>query len=332
MKNHIVTTWEGHERFLFGILPPVLLLLAAFLERLHPYSDSLAGWPFSVSLLFVGLPHGAADLAVSGRLNRAKNWRESIGFFLGYLTLMLVMLVTLVIIPLGSVVAFAIFSAWHFGAADSEDHNEYAGGILKAGLAEVAARGVLILALPFAFQTASSLDITDRLLHFLGSAQISHDQSSFQTAAACLVVMALLVLMAALARRILIGDIRPAGLEAVEISSIFAAFIVLHPLFAMGLYFLVWHSWRHTRRLILLLDGQRPATLIALARLHFRSLPLLVPTLTAVAAVLWWRWPQLTALDVAIVALAVFVVVTPAHHFLVERLHGRNWLRCRTNR
>jgi len=326
MTTHIVTTWCTRDRLVFGMCPPFLLLAAAILEGIHPYSDRLAGWPFLTSLLFIGLPHGAADLLVSARLNRATNWRESLGYFSGYSSLMLVVIAAIVITPLGSIIAFAMFSAWHFGAADSADVNEYAGETPRAGPFTIAARGVLIVALPFMSQTASSLEIVDRLLQLFGSALASHDQWIIRTTSACLVVVALLILTAAIARCLVRGNIRVAGIEVFETGSILAAFMVLHPLFAMGLYFLVWHSWRHTRRVILLLDEQRAASLGALARLHLRALPLLVPTLAGVVAVLWWRLPWPTAFDVSIVALAVFVVVTPPHHFLVERLHGRDWL------
>jgi len=41
-----------------------------------------------------------------------------------------------------------------------------------------------------------------------------------------------------------------------------------------------------------------------------------------VAAVLTWALPNATIYDLAVVALAVFVVVTPPHQILISRLQG----------
>jgi hypothetical protein len=112
-------------------------------------------------------------------------------------------------------------------------------------------------------------------------------------------------------------------MDAAETLVIVLAAAVLHPLFSVGLYFIAWHSWRHARRLAEFVTGARVGPLRSLLATHRASLPLLLPTVAATVAVAWWVAPGRTVWWVAIVAIAAYVVVTPSHHVLVERMHAR---------
>lgn len=97
-----------------------------------------------------------------------------------------------------------------------------------------------------------------------------------------------------------------------------------HPLFAIGLYFLVWHGWRQMQPLAESLTGATPRSSAALghavALIHWAALPLLVPAWAAIGAS-WWLWsPDRSARSLAIVSIAAYLVVTPAHEFLGELL------------
>jgi beta-carotene 15,15'-dioxygenase len=314
--------WSNRDRTMFGLLPPVLLLALVLIESLHPFSVALAGWPFALSLIVIGLPHGAVDLAVSARLRGATTWLQSLRGFADYAILLVLVLAAAFAFPTPMVLAFAILSAWHFGSADALDLNESLGENRGVSWLVAVARGSLVLALPFVCHPTDSCEIANRLLQLFGSEGTTVYDTVIAPVSVGILGLAFAVILVELLVQIRVGELYYAGILCLEIGSLVAAFAVLHPLFAMGAYFLCWHSWRHTRRLIRLMEGESASIPRAVLRLHLRSLPLLIPTLAVVAAVLAWVLPHATILDVAVVALAVFVVVTPPHQMLIGRLQG----------
>lgn len=307
---------------MFGLLPPILLLTLVLIELQLPFSVALAGWPFSLSLVVIGLPHGAVDLAVSSRLRGASTWLESLRGFADYTFLLVLVLAAAFAFPTPVVLAFAILSAWHFGSADELDLNESVGKSNRFNWLVAAARGSLVLALPFVCHPTDSSDVANRLLLLFGSDDTTAYETIVTPVSVGILCLAFVVLLGELFIRIRGGALYYAGILCLEIGSLVAAFAVLHPLFAMGAYFLCWHSWRHTRRLIRLMEGESTSIHRGLWRLHLRSLPLLIPTLAVIAAVLAWVLPHATIPEIAVVALAVFVVVTPPHQMLIARLQG----------
>jgi Brp/Blh family beta-carotene 15,15'-monooxygenase len=102
---------------------------------------------------------------------------------------------------------------------------------------------------------------------------------------------------------------------------------IADPLFAVGVYFLVWHAWRQMRPLAAAL-GLGPIRDLrslgqTLVRIHVAALPLLVPSWAVIAAV-WWLAPGARSpRGIALVSLALYVAVTPSHDLLID------WLRTR---
>jgi Brp/Blh family beta-carotene 15,15'-monooxygenase len=102
---------------------------------------------------------------------------------------------------------------------------------------------------------------------------------------------------------------------------------IADPLFAVGVYFLVWHAWRQMRPLAAA-RGRGPIRDLpslgqTLVRIHVAALPLLVPSWAVIAAV-WWLAPGARSpRGIALVSLALYVAVTPSHDLLID------WLRTR---
>ena len=320
MATIVTVRWSNRDRTIFGLLPPILLLVLAIIELRYPFSVAQAGLSFSLSLILIGLPHGAVDLAVSSRLSGATTWSASLRGFVGYIILLVLVLAFM--FPTAVVLAFGLMSAWHFGTADALDLNESVGKSSHVSWLVSAARGSFVLSLPFVFHPTSTCEVANRLLKLFGSHGPNVSEAIVTPVFVGILCFAFVVLFVEWCFRISTGDIQYASILSLEIASLVAAFAILHPLFAMGSYFLCWHSWRQTRRLILLMEGESVSINRSIIRLHVRSLPLLIPTLLVVAAVLIWRLPDATIYDLAVVALAVFVVVTPPHQMLISRLQG----------
>lgn len=322
MATIVTVRWSGRDQTIFGLFPPIVLLALAIIELLYPFSVALAGWPFSLSLILIGLPHGAVDLALSSRLSGATTLSASLRGFVGYIILLVLVLVIAFILPTAVVMVFGLMSAWHFGTADALDLNESVGKNSHVNWLVAAARGSLVLSLPFVFHPTSTCEVANRLLELFGSNGANVSVNIVTPFFVGTLFFALVILFIEWCFRISTGDIHYAGMLFLEISSLVAAFAILHPLFAMGSYFLCWHSWRQTRRLIILMEGEPLSINRSVIRLHVHSLPLLIPTLMVVAAVLIWRLPDATMYDLAVLALAVFVVVTLPHQMLISRLPG----------
>ncbi len=294
-------------------------------------SGRLAPWPFLLSAVFLGLPHGAVDLWLSGR----RDGRQDLGLTLRRFTLYLVMMAGMVLIvlaaPRWSMLVFAAATAWHFGAADRRDAvrltaaitNDRRGGGRLSAVDHVAAcgRGSMLLAFAFVFHPAPTMLVLNGVLDVVGGAPL--DGAGAQRvgiAAACVGLVAWLgASVAGWHRR------GPSliGIEAFELMVIAATFALLHPAFAMGLYFLCWHSLRH---MVTLAEATTPADrpwLARLAHLHVVSLPLLVPTLGVLAAMAWLLGVGGDAGSLMLLLLVVFIIVTPSHHLLVERVVPR---------
>ena len=322
MATIVMVRWSNRDRTIFGFFPPILLLVLAIIELQYPFSVAQAGLSFSLSLILIGLPHGAVDLEVSSRLSGATTWSASLRGFVGYIILLVLVLVVAFMFPTAVVLAFGLMSAWHFGTADALDLNESVGKSSHVSWLVAAARGSFVLSLPFVLHPTSTCEVANRLIKLFGSHGPSVSEAIVTPVFSGILCLATVVLFVEWCFRISTGDIQYAGILFLEIASLVAAFAILHPLFAMGSYFLCWHSWRQTRRLILLMEGEPVSINRSIIRLHIRSLPLLIPTLLVVAAVLIWRLPDATIYDLAVVALAVFVVVTPPHQMLISRLQG----------
>ena len=79
-------------------------------------TEKLALLPWLVSLVAVGLPHGAADWAVSRRAWGAATLRIGAA----YLACMTAVLGLFIAFPTPMVTAFAALSVWHFGMAHAD--------------------------------------------------------------------------------------------------------------------------------------------------------------------------------------------------------------------
>lgn len=303
---------------------PLACLAAAALAAVvwgPAWSAGAAPLPWIVSLAFVGLPHGAADFALSRRTWRG---RPLAGLWLAYLAIMAAVAAAFVTAPVPVIVAFAALSVWHFGLAHTDGEQperQTWGGRIPAALL----RGCVVLAAPLAVWPAETAAVAAELMTLVPGPGRVFDPAAVRSAGFGLgtVAAAAAVLEGWLAWR------RPADRRRwlaglLDSGVILALGCVADPLFAVGLYFLVWHGWRQMQPLVTAVEGDSPAdwrTLAAgLTRIHAAALPLLVPTWLAIGGA-WWAWsPGHTARDLAILSIGAYLVVTPAHELLGDLL------------
>lgn len=294
------------------------------------WSRAAAPWPWLVSLVFVGLPHGAADLAVTRRMCRGL--AAVAGLFAAYIALMAVAGGGFVLAPLPVLLLFVALSGWHFGAAHADAQAppivRRPGALALAALA----RGAPVLGVPLAVWPEASAGVAAAMTGLAGAAS-GIDAATVRATGLALVALGAAGLAAEAwrTRRDPGGPARSWS-TLVDMAVIGGLEAVADPLFAVGCYFLGWHAWRQMRLLAPALGGPPIADarslLTALSRIHVAALPLLVPTWAAIAAA-WWLLPggnlPRDLRGLAILSLAVYVVVTPSHDLLMDwwRSRGR---------
>ena len=314
---------EAISRLAFDQAPLACLAVPVVVTVLTgpDWSEQAGPLPWLVSLVLVGLPHGAADLAVSRTAWRG--WRL-VGVWCGYLAAMIVVTAGFTAAPTVTLALFACLSAWHFGHAETTTALWPQQPPGPAALAS----GCAVLAAPLCAWPAETADVARRLLVLTAA---GHAVSPEQVR----VLGCLLGLLAVLAIgwTLLFGcrDRLPRTLGHVGLLAALGG--LTHPLFSVGLSFLVWHAWRQMKPLAVEMTGAEPESWrslgAAVLRIHAAALPLLLPAWAALGTA-WWAWSPTHSLgDLAILSIGGYLVVTPAHELLGDLRPGASSLRRR---
>jgi lycopene beta-cyclase len=114
--------WVASSRIQKSITPFILLLLSMLLLLIYKTTPQIFNWIqisiFSVGLFLVGIPHGAVD-----HLLETGNIKSSIKpiFVIKYLGLAFLNLILWIFFPIGALLFFIGYSAWHFGQTDLKE-------------------------------------------------------------------------------------------------------------------------------------------------------------------------------------------------------------------
>lgn len=301
-------------------------------------AEQAGWWLFVVSLFVFGMPHGGLDLLLARRLTRrrASTWRRVAGLYLATIG---AAGLALWAIPMWTLTAFAALTAMHFGLADHRDlledgrdgpaPNLAAPSMLAGGIG----RGLFMLGLPLACDAAGVLATLDGARAMLGVDGRSPAEGDLVFVGWAAVSCGALLTAAGVAAPPNRHRRAPhATRHLLEAAALVVAAWALPAITYVALYFVFWHSLRHFTRVLRLEPvtekggpGATPVRLApALLRLHLWSLPLTVPV---VAALLLIGGPGLglqTPRQWATLVLLSFVVLTPAHHLLVEWTYARS--------
>ncbi len=287
------------------------------------WTTRLAAVPWIVSLVLVGLPHGAADFSASRRAFRGG---ALLAVWTGYCVLMAAVAAGFVVAPVASIVSFALLSTWHFGDSHLDFDGDTPGAIHRPAAA--LARGGWVLAGPMIWWpelTAAAANDLAAIASGGGEANSVFPPAAIRTGG---VILVAITIVAIAAEGVTAGR-RPDGdrgcIRLVTDSAVIAALGMLaDPLFSVGCYFLVWHAWRQMDPLAGRILGQSPSSWAGLRRglvgIHAAALPLLVPTWVTIAVFLHLTGTDFSARRLALVTIAAYLVVTPAHELLGQSL------------
>ena len=278
--------------------------------------------PFLVSFLFFGMPHGAMDWVVDGRLRDASSRLPRFTWYLAWMTLAGV---ALALMPVPTVIAFFVLTVLHWGLGDLEATAPGTSGRFLRTMA-ISGRGLLVLGVAFAVSPVASWAPFSLLVG--GGPDPTAIGGAARVAGIVAFACGGLATSVWIVHRWRTGDRRAAILDGLEAGLVVAAIALTDPLFGIGVYFLGTHSLRHALRLAstpeVLPAGLSGASLLKrLSWVHLLSIPLLLPTL--VMLLVWCRL-QFGALgpdDLTATMLGFFLVTTLPHHILGLRLPVR---------
>ena len=302
-------------------LPWGLMTLGVALAVFEPALTFSYGWaPFLISLFLFGMPHGAMDWAVRNRLSGTSGLGPCLIGFLPYLAWMALSILLLVLLPIATVAAFMVLTIVHFGTADLFATGRVGFSALRRNLF-ILGRGCLVLGPAFAFHPQAAWAPFALLIgqpEPTGSFLLTLEATGL-----CVMVFGTVL---AVSEATLPARGRPllALHELVETVLILALGILASPLFAIGLFFLSTHAYRHSVRLAsepmsTASDGEAPLPR-RLLRMHLDCLPLLVPTFAIIPV---WSYLQFGRLDpyaLVCATIGFFVISTLPHHLLGLRL------------
>ncbi len=264
----------------------------------------------AVTGLLVGLPHGAVDHMVPFWVTGERaTVRRLAQVLVSYLVIAAVAAAALLIAPAAVVVVFLVVSGLHFGRGDVAFAAERAARPvphLHEEVPAVLAHGAVVIALPLVLWPESSLPVLGQLAPALVD-PLGRALPAVGLATAA-VVLAAVVDLARRGRRT----------EVVELAVLVAAFAVVPPLAAFGVYFGLWHAGRHTSRMVTLAAGAAPAGAGRAWAVRRYALHAAAPTAVALAVII--AISRTDDAEVLVTELAVLLALTFPHVQTVARL------------
>ena len=283
--------------------------------------------PFVVSVLLFGLPHGAVDHLMPVRLGEASLRRSLAVVGVVYAILGGLYLAVWAVSPALALVAFIGLTWFHWGQGDVFALRAFGEAehiwTRSDRWAAIIVRGGLPMLVPLLGQPEGYRRVVNGIIALFDPAATAALSPLFRldTRLALGVGFGAFTLSSLLwtARHVWDSDTSATGIawDAVEIGVLWAFFWLVPPVFAVGLYFAVWHSVRHIGRLAIV-DPESRAALdagewpTALWRFYRDATPLTIASLALFAGLYVWvpTDGSLTAL-LAIYLVGIAVLTLP---------------------
>ena len=312
----------------------MLLVTLAFASGLR-VPEIVQYLPFAASLLLFGLPHGAIDHLVPDRLaGRPVSLRGMLGVGLLYLVLSGLCLAAWFTVPVAAFALFVAVTVFHWGAGDLHallffGPGEFLRTTRLTRISLLLARGgipmlVPLLAFPDAYRAVA---VATAGLFDGDQGPVAAFSPTFRLVVGLALAGIVLVSLLSAARDLSgsRGAVFPLAAETLLLTLFFA---VVPPVFAVGLYFALWHAPRHIARLTLLDKASPPgARRSALARFARDAVPMTAIALALLAG-LYFAVPASAANPASLLALYLVLVsaLTVPHAALVAFMDRRQGL------
>lgn len=237
-------------------VPIASIAMLLVLSIVAPAHMSALSIPIAVVGTLLGIPHGAADHVVSRWIGPRQRGTRSAradavkraSFVAAYAAIAGVALISLIVAPTPTLVAFLVLSAAHFGRGELVTSAQRAGRGMTRATTDwpvSLAYGLVVVGLLLWARPSETNPLLGPLSPWLADA----------AARSRLAGLGAVAIMVAAAVVILVRGRR--HIEAAELTLLAATFAIAPPLAAFGVYFGAWHALRHTGRLLDLAKGRQ---------------------------------------------------------------------------
>ena len=291
--------------FGLSLLTLLLFLPLGLLGYFSPdLSLSIQLLPLYLSLFIFGMPHGGADHLLIWGMIKESSWVFRIGTLLLYPLLSILYLICWHFQPVASAVFFLALTIFHWGQGDRylSIKLHRAGYLVRSrflSTLHLLARGSLPILLPGYLGNDTYRAFLEAMVRQAGHPEntdlswISENPAFFLYVPAILLSVQLLLSFLFKNK----GEGRPILIDLCEGVFLFAWFLVVPTIWALGLYFALWHSLRHGLR-ILWLDNSGRTNLQNRAYLLVKA-----------------RWLQLTSLMTILALIGLWLILSLPLHF-----------------
>ncbi|ERH00084.1 MAG: beta-carotene 15,15''-monooxygenase, Brp/Blh family, partial [Haloquadratum sp. J07HQX50] len=260
--------------------------------------------PFGISVILLGLPHGAVDHLVPARIRDVSISITSIGFVgIVYFFVGGIYLLWWLMHPSSAAIFFITLTLFHWGQGDlyailtfmSAEHLPSR----SERMLSLCVRGSLPMLVPLIFHPdayqrvlTSFVDIFTREVDLSGV----FNSITLLSVTGLVATLTITVVFAGAYRVSQGAAIRPFVIDIAELGLLWAFFAVVQPVFAVGVYFCVWHALRHIARLALIDNQSRTSLIDGKISLSIQRFARDAAPLTAVTLLLFvfffWLLPQ----------------------------------------
>lgn len=313
----VALPWAAASALLLGwLLAPDLLTRHAFL-------------PLLLSVVLFGLPHGALDHLVPGRLGwrwgRRPGW--VVLYCLAYAGLAGLYLLAWKYAPLAAFWLFLIVSALHWGQGDLHFLEAGLGrrrpARWSAGLA-ILARGSLPILVPLLAFPEDFGRLASGAARAFGGQVGAEGLLGPGGHAGLAVLVTLLLALYVLDTLRAAASPRRLALELAEAALLLTLFVTVPAPLSIGVYFTLWHAWRHLGRLLALSPGSARSFWRPAAHLARDLLPLTLAALALLGGLFLWAAPRVETVETfAALYLALIAALTLPHALVVALMDLR---------
>ena len=287
-------------------------------------------YSFVIGMVLLGLPHGALDHLVPGRVGW--NWaKRPLGlglYLLGYVTLAGAYFGLWLIAPTLAFIGFLIATVLHWGQGDVRFLEIFLGRTRPNRLAtgvSVLLRGSLPIVVPLLAFPTTAQSLYEHAAHGLGLNAVNLGLGT-SSITACLVTYTVMLLLAYGFFALRAAPNRTVlWIDAFEVLMLLVLFSTVPAYMSVGIYFSAWHSLRHLARLLILHPDQAMQLKAGLWRrpvvsMMLELLPITCAALCLLVGLYVWKLRYTTSLESFVALYLVLISALTKPHLLLTAM------------
>jgi len=277
-----------------------------------------AGWfaliPWVLSIVFFGLPHGAADHIVWSSI-RGENGRFA-PVVVRYILVMVIYAALWWVYPPLAAFLFLGITVWHWGSADAARSfaRAEAPPMSVSWVAASVSRGIVPILAPLAFYEDVVIAIVADWSPSLSAAELGAWVPETS------IVLSVVLLSQIIWMMIMMNVGASPRTEGIETLLVTLLLVAVHPLIGVGVYFSFWHAWHHDRRLVSWYADAKNGMMNRSKRRD--QVIIMVFTLAGMAAVLSLIPPGPSTLTIYLILISILTMPHMVVVWMMDRQDG----------